>query len=265
MALNLKNPEPKVEETKKDEIVKEQAATNVSIAEEKIPDGILGSKSDKIVLISPLGDPSREDVTPRMVNGKEEKITTSTIVGYLFKALEDVDVPDCGLGDDARKNPMSFKELGATKHVKAGETFALTRFETGVLLSRAEYNARITGEGKEFAVVYQKSANTPKGVDGSARVEGNLPTVSLRGITTSIKDLKMVDVLTFTKEAVVDTKGNTRNKVTSRTVVKGFEKWEPMCKSMQRASGAGSRAGEDKNVRSAPAEAFLKMVAKKRG
>lgn len=267
MALNFeKKPEKEVAPVK-EEIKKEEAALNVAMAEEKIPDGILGSKSDKIVLVAPLGDPSREDVTPRIVNGKEEKTTTSTIVGYLFKALEDMDVPECGMDEDARKNNMSYKELGKTRHVKAGETFALTRFETGVLLSQAQYNARISGEGKEFTVVYQKSANTPKGTDGSAQVSGGaLPTVSLRGTTCSIKDLKMIDVLSFERETYTGTNGKPRTKITSRTIVKGYEKWEPLCHVMQRASGVGARsAAEDKNVRSASAEAFLKMVAKKRG
>ena len=89
MALNLKNnatqetPETEVKETAPVEAPAEVAA----------PAGELGSKSDKIVLVAPLGDPSREDVTPRTVNGIEEKIITSTIVGYLFKALEPMDVP----------------------------------------------------------------------------------------------------------------------------------------------------------------------------
>lgn len=264
MALNLKKNETVTNPA--DEAAKEQAAAAVAAPEAAAPAGELGIKSDKIVLIAPLGDPSREDVTPRTVNGVEEKIVTSTIVGYLFKALEDMDVPECGLGDDARKNPMSYKEIGATKHVAAGETFALTRFETGVLLSQPQYNARITGEGKEFTVVYQKSANAPKGADGSAaKVDaGRLPTVSLRGIETSIKDLKMVDVLTFRREQTTDGNGKPRNQIVDRKVVAGYEKWEPLCRAAVRKA-AQPGASADKNVRNASAQAFLAMVAKKRG
>lgn len=265
MALNLNNTH-KAENPAVDEAAKAEAAAAIATPEVAAPAGELGIKSDKIVLISPLGDPSREDVTPRTVNGVEEKIVTSTIVGYLFKALEDVDVPECGLGDDARKNPMSYKEIGATKHIAAGETFALTRFETGVLLSQPQYNARINGEGKEFTVVYQKSANAPKGADGSvAKVDaGRLPTVSLRGIDTSIKDLKMVDVLTFRREQITDANGKTRNAIVDRKVVPGFEKWEPLCRAaIRKATQPG--VATDKNVRNSSAQAFLAMVAKKRG
>lgn len=270
--LNMKkteNVEPEAQKTEaqKVEAQKVAAATNVEVAQATYPEGILGSKSDKIVLLNPLGDPSRLDITTRKVDGKEIKSTCSTIVGYKFKALEDVDVPECGLGEDARKNPMSFKETGKTKHVKAGETFDLTRFEAGVLLSQPQYNANICGEGHEYAVVYTKAANAPKGADGAARVAGaNLPTVSLRGLNgVSIKDLKMIDVLSFESETYTDKEGKTRNRITSRTVTKGYEKWAPMCQTVHRAPGAGSRTAEDKNVRSASAEAFLQMVAKKRG
>lgn len=266
MALNLKKNETTVNPA--DEAAKDQAAAAVETAgvEAATPAGELGSKSDKIVLVAPLGDPSREDVTPRTVNGVEEKIVTSTIVGYLFKALEPMDVPECGLGDDARKNPMSYKEIGPMKHVEAGETFAMTRFETGVLLSQPQFNARINGEGKEFTVVYQKSKNLPKGADGSAAAvnAGALPTVSLRGIETSIKDLKMVDVLTFTREQTVDGNGKPRNVISSRTIVPGYEKFEPLCRAaVRKAAQPGVTA--DKNVRNASAQAFLAMVARKRG
>lgn len=265
MALNLNNAK-KPEVNAQEEIAKETAAAAVAAPEAAAPAGELGIKSDKIVLVAPLGDPSREDVTPRTVNGVEEKIVTSTIVGYLFKALEDMDVPECGLGDDARKNPMSYKEIGAMKHVAAGETFALTRFETGILLSQPQYNARITGEGKEFAVVYQKATNAPKGADGSAaKVDtGRLPTVSLRGLNnTSIKDLKMVDVLTFRREQTTDSQGKPRNQIVDRKVVAGYEKWEPLCRQAVRKAAAPGVAA-DKNVRNASAQAFLAMVAKKK-
>lgn len=268
MALQIKNPQAPEANTQ-DEIVKAEAAAAVATPEVATPAGEYGIKSDKIVLIAPLGDPSREDVTPRKEGDKEVKIVTSTIVGYKFKALEDMDIPECGLGDDARKNPMSYKAIGEMKHVKAGETFDLTRFETGVLLSQPQFNARISGEGREFAVVYQKASNTPKGADGSAaKVDtGRLPTVSLRGLNnTSIKDLKMVDVLTFRREQTTDGNGNTRNMIVDRKTVAGYEKWEPLCRQAVRKSAAPGVAADNKSVRNASAQAFLDMVAKsKRG
>lgn len=258
------NDAPDAPATTAQEEVKKNAAAAVAATEPAAALNDLGFKSDKIALISPLGDPSREDVTPRKgPNGQEEKITTSTIVGYLFKALEDLDVPECGMGDDARKNPMSFKDIGGSKHVKAGETFALTRFETGLLLSRPEYNARINGGGNEFTVVYQKAANVPKSADGSAAQidSGRLPTVQLRGVTTSVKDLPMVDVMTFERQQVKDSKGNIRNQIVNRKVVPGYEKFEPLCRTLTRQPGTGA-ASADTKTRNPHAQAFLAMVKK---
>lgn len=269
MALNLNNAK-KTEAPVQDEIVKAEAAAAVAAPEAiAAPAGSFGTKSDKIVLVAPLGDPSREDVTPRTVDGKTENIVTSTIVGYKFKALEPMDVPECGLGDDARKNPMSYKQVDGTRHVEAGEIFNLTRFETGLLLSLPQFNARISGEGREFAVVYQKASNTPKGADGSAAkvASDRLPTVSLRGLNnTSIKDLPMVDVLTFRREQTTDSNGKARNMIVDRKPVDGYEKWEPLCRQAVRKAAAPGVAADNKSQRSAAAQAFLDMVNKsKRG
>lgn len=262
MALNVKkNPEAPAEAPANQEIKNTAAAAVEAAAQAPIKNEILGSKSNTIVLVSPLGDPTREDVTPRTVNGKVENITTSTIVGFLFKALEDVVVPECGMGDDARKNPMTYKDINGSKAVKAGETFALTRFETGLLLSRPEYNAHITGEGREFSVVYQKASNAPKSADGSAVSDsGRLPTVSLRGVNTSIKDLPMIDVLTFQREKTTDSKGNPRTMIINRQPVAGYEKFEPLCRSLTRKAGSAG-SGENHNTYNKAAQAFLSMVS----
>lgn len=266
MALSMKKPseENAPQAAAEDTAAKATAQAAVAAASEAV-DPNLGSMSDKIALVAPLGDPSREDRTPRDVGGKTEVLVTSTIVGFLFKALADMDVPECGLGEDAKSNPMSFKDMTGVRHVKAGETFALTRFETGLLLSQAAFNAKISGEGRNFVVVYQKgtTAGAPKGADGSAaKVSAmKLPTVSLRGVETSIKDLKMIDVLTFTSQPSADGKSRV---ITSKTIVKGYEKWEPLTRATVRKPST-SAGISDKNVRNKSAAAFLAMVNNKRG
>jgi hypothetical protein len=225
----------------------------------------LETMSDKIVLIGPLGDPSRDDVTPRIVNGVEEKITTATIVGYRFKALVDMVVPECGLGDDAKKNIMSYKDVNGTKAVKAGETFDLTRFETGLLLSRPEFNALITGEGQNWSVVYQKTRGV-KDADGVATTAGAdvLPTVSLRGNDgASIKDMPFIDVLTFSKSTVPASTGDGKVRVVvDRKILPGFEKFEPLCQRAPARTSAGSASTGAPTYKKAAGN-FLAMVAKK--
>lgn len=215
----------------------------------------LGSKSGSIEFIAPLGDPSRQDT----VQGEHGKSVTSYIVGYRFKALEDMEVPECGLDPNrARADLMSFANKDGKKAVKAGEEFDLTRFETGLLLAPVEFNGRITGGGKNFTAVFvvgnSKSATAGKDA---------IPTVSLRAESGSIKDYNMIDVLTFTtKEIGKDSNGKPVNRK-ERTIKPGFEKWEPLCIPAKRPTREGGVASTPKDRRNENARKFLDIVAAK--
>lgn len=231
---------------------KAKAEAEAMVNAEPIAQDGLGAKSGAIEFIAPLGDPSKPDIT---IDPKtKEKTTTHFIVGYRFKALEDLVVPECGLGDDARKNLMSFADKNGTKAVKAGDEFDLTRFETGLLLAPAEYNGRISGGGKCFTVVY----GSLKSRDNIVTTD-EIPTVSLRAESGSIKDYNFIDVLT------ADPETNNEGKVIRkhRTIVPGFEKWAPLCKETIRAPKVGGGATSPKATRNKAAEAFLNIVAKK--
>lgn len=219
-----------------------------------------GAKSNMIAFVAPLGDPSRDDVTFNTVNGQREKTVTPRIVGYRFKALEAMDIPDIGTDDDFKGNPMSYKaeNLGRTRHVQAGEEFDLTRFETGVLLSPPEYNGRVTGGQHEMVAAFNFGGT--KGVDGAvakASALAQIPTVSLRAVNGSIKDLQMIPVLKFTAEKT--DKGVTRK---TREILPGFEKWAPLCIETVRAS-SGAGASAPKAQRNKSCDAFLQILAKK--
>ena len=232
---------------------KEVAAATATAAE--VDNGILGSMSDKIEFIAPLGDPSHPDTT-KDENGNTK--TTPYIVGYRFKALEDMTVPECGLGDDAKKNLMSYKDKNGTKQVKKGQEFDLTRFETGMLLAPPEFNGRVTGGGKSYYATFQTTGLKAKnGQVTQTGTASEIPTVSLKAEVGSIKEQKIIEVLTFTSQKLEN--GTTKK---SRTIIKGFEKWEPLCAvAAPRTSAKGER--EKTNARNEKAAAFLRIVAAK--
>ena len=246
-----------VEVTANQEAKKVEAAAVATAP--KYEDGVLCSMSDKIAFISPLGDPSRPDT----VKDKDGKVTsTPYIVGYRFKALADIEVPECGLDSDARKNLMSFipENKNNTKQVKAGEEFLLTRFETGLLLAKPEFNCKVTGGGKEFTLAIQSKVVKSKTGDlGKASSATSLPTVALRADTGSLKDYKIEEVLSYTEVT-----GANGTKTKQRVINPGYEKWEPYCHApapKARRSSGGSASSKTK--RNASAEAFLALVAKK--
>lgn len=260
MALSMKKPTETNAQTQ-DTQAKAKAEAAVDATTPKYDADILGSKSGAIAFVAPLGDPSHPDVTSTTKpDGTVEKTTTPYIVGYRFKALEDIEVPDCGLAEDAKKNLMSYdaSKVNNKRLVKAGETFDLTRFEMALLLAAPEYNARVNGEGKGFTVAYQKNAvRSRKGTLGETSAATEVPTASLKADSGSIKDYQIIEVLTCEVKKLDN--GVTRKE---RKIVAGFEKWEPLCIA-QAPRTRSSSASTPKNRRNAGAEAFLQIVAKR--
>ena len=257
--MGLSYNKDKVAKTPTTEVSKsevEKTVAEAAVTEAPIPDEVLGSKSDTIEFIAPLGDPSKPDVT-KDKNGNN--VTTPYIVGYRVKFSEATEIPWCGIGEDARNNIMTYQDKNGTKTVQAGETVDLTRFELALLLARPEYNTRISGGGKNFTIVYQiKSTKTAKGTLSKASSVSEIPTASLKSDTGSIKDYQIIEILSY--ETVKE------DKVTRkiRTINPGFERWEPYCKNAapktraKSASSSSSKAQRSKN-----AAAFLDIVAKK--
>ena len=230
-----------------------------------VKDENLGSKSDKLAFVAALGDPSQDDVTYITTpDGKKDKKVDPIIVGYRMKALEDIEVPDVAPGDDFTNNLMSFTpaDVDKTRHVKAGEEFDITRFELGMLISRPEYNGKATGGQIPVTCAYAtQSKNSSAGVAVKAATT-TLPSVSLRAVQGSIKDVAIIPVLEFTTTQDPNTKA-TRKK---RTILPGFEKFQPLCKDFVttgiRRSGSTSKSGVE--TRNKNAEAFLKIAMAKK-
>lgn len=248
---------------KKEETVKAGAAAVAATDVKEYADGVLESKSGTIAFVAALGDPSQDDTTTKVENGKEVKIVDPTIVGYRFKALEDIEVPEIGTTDAFSINKsMDYNEanINKTKKVKKGETFDLTKFETGVLLSPPEFNGKVTGGQLPVSCVYtMKAKKNAKGELSTVTGAAAVPSISLRASAsgTSIKDVDMIPVLTFTKEK---TEAGTVRK--NRAIIKGFEKWLPLTVAKQRVSKAGG-AFTPKTARNKGAEAFLSILNKK--
>lgn len=254
MALTIKKSADTAN-TQEAKVQAKKAEAAVEATTPKYDETVLGSKSDTLAFVAPLGDPSHPDTTTDKVTGK--KTVTPYIVGYRFKALADIEVPECGLDADARKNLMSFKDKNGKKVVKAGETFDLTRFETGLLLASLEFNGRVTGEGKGFTAVYQKNAvHSKKGTLGETSAATEIPTVALKSDDGSIKDYKIIEVLSYTKNTLDN--GTVRK---NRTINPGFEKFEALCVAQVPRTRRESSAPKTK--RNAGAEAFMQIVAKK--
>jgi len=112
-----------------------------------------GSKSDKVVFIAALGDPNR----PQFRKENKKDIPSHLVVGYAFKALEDMEVPRA----DLQSNFKSFMQVGpiTKEKVKAGETFYLNVFETGALISETVYGGSFSGEGVTVNLAVKFSQN----------------------------------------------------------------------------------------------------------
>lgn len=128
-----------------------------------------GSKSEKVAFVCALGDPTSKQ--PRVDKGVQKD--SFTVCGYKFKALEDVDVPVLKI-TGGKKDPLNYDDQG-TKHVKAGEVFALNLAETGMMMSRVEYAGTFSGEGESVALMAAISGTRDNPLPALRRVgEGNI-------------------------------------------------------------------------------------------
>lgn len=259
MALNLKRTE--ATEAPVNEAA--QAAVEAPVAEAPavvVNNENTGIWSDKIAFVASLGNPLRDDVTKITVDGKEEKKVTPFIVGYRFKALMDIVIPDCGTTDAFKKNYMDYNDITGKREVKAGETFDVTPFEMAALASYQEINRTFAGGDRVATCAYAFKQFRGKMSSGTGVKDEEVPRAMLRLAQGSIKDCEIIPVLTMTKE--MDASGKERRK---GTINPGFEKWAPLCKVTERSVGAprgeGSRAKT--NTYDQNAANFAALIAQK--
>lgn len=259
MALNIdKN---KKVEAPTAEVVEKVAPVETPV--EAPEGGVYGQKRKTVAFVAPLGDPSKQDTTTvKALDGTKSKKVTSTIVGYRFRILEDMQIPDCGTNAGLKDDPMNFDVVDRWRPVKAGEEVDLTPFETALLLSQPQFNGGCDGGEKPVSCVYlNKNAKSKDGKNvATASAASSAPRVSLRAQNGSIKDYDIIDVLTF--ESV--RKGNVT--VKERTIKPEFKKWAPLAEARVRKSAgrASKAAGADDGSRFNPAaQAFLTYVKAK--
>lgn len=154
-----------------------------------------GERSGDLAFVCSLGDPSVSDATK--LNGKP--VTLSRIIGYRFRALADMTVPD--FGTTARFNGTRLNDAEVTdrfRDVKAGETFDLTRVETMALLSREEFGMCATGnpEAPVQLVVRFGKAGT-EAPQNSAQLPDSQLNLMSGAAHKSIKELEIIDVLDY--------------------------------------------------------------------
>lgn len=129
---------------------------------------------------------------------------------------------------------MSYEgDPSKTRPVKAGEIFDLTRFETGIFLSRCEFNTRCMYENYKMQLSYNFNSKT-----------STFPTVTLNFVNENVNVLK--------PQMHVLEKDVNGNWVLNKEFVGKFDRLQKLPKQYQ-----------VKRVEAA--EAFLNMVANKKG
>jgi hypothetical protein len=114
-----------------------------------------GSKSDKVAFVRALWNPAKPQ---SYVDGGETK-KGYVVVGYKFRALEDIEVPVCPISSP--KDLYVNTSTGDKVHVAAGEEFVLDIMETGKLISQPEFAGRFSGG--DNPVVLRAAASKKRG------------------------------------------------------------------------------------------------------
>lgn len=182
-----------------------------------------GSKSDKVAFVCALGDPNRKQAR---VEGKVSK-DSYTVVGYKFKALEDMTVPFAPLRADW-KTPLDV-EVPTEKQVKAGEVFHLNLVETARLISRIEYAGKFTGEGTTVALSVKSSKDRPE----------PLPILGKAGAGSIKENMELIAVMQG-----ADGNGNKGTPVIKEEYAETFGNLYTKKKISKKSAGATKKAGE---------------------
>lgn len=219
----------------------------------KMNDATFGERSKDLAFVCSLGDPSVSDATK--LNG--QPVTLSRIVGYRFRALADMQVPD--FGTTARFNGPRLNDAEVTdrfREVKAGETFDLTRVETMALLSREEFGMCATGNpDAPVQLVVRFAKMGTEAPQNSAQLPDSQLNLMSGAAYKSIKELPILDVLDY-----IPSESGDRFASGTRTLKPEFEgtKFAPRSltpeqRVTRRGKSAGVSADQRKQVNQAAA------------
>lgn len=192
-----------------------------------------GSKQDKVAFVACLGDPARSQ--SRKTKG--EYTGSFRVVGYRFKALEDMDVPKAPFAENC-KDLLDVVQPPTMVKVKAGEEVNLNIVESAMFICRPEFAGTFSGEGKTVFVNAVCSANRKD------------PYPALKTTEGSIKE-NMIMVAEM--EGQVDGKGGTAK------VKPGFEDFAPLFKKTKTRRTGASGAGRQNTAVKDTAAAFRSL------
>lgn len=264
MGLNLNKT--KVEENVQAEVNTAPAAevNEEVMAEDDMPKNSpegTNSLRDKVAFVQPITTPLRDDVTKvKFPDGHEETKHTPFIIGYQFKALIDLVVPECGITPNFKKNYMDYKDINGKREVKAGEIFNCTPFETALMASWAEFNTMFTGGEHTAVCAFSRRILESKNGGADKVIVKDFPRAVLRLTKGSIKDIGYVNA--FEKQVVMGEDGRERR---TGTVVAGFEKWEPMLQATTRSGARGASGARASKVEYDPAARMFQELARGKG
>lgn len=109
---------------------------------------IEGTKRDSLAFVSALGDPTKKQ--NRSVNNLS--LPSYRVVGYRFKVLEDMEIPDIPFKEDGVTDVLDVVDICTMRMVRAGTVVDLNLVETALLLSRPEFAGGCTGEGESVII-----------------------------------------------------------------------------------------------------------------
>lgn len=174
--------------TKADAFKQKGASLRAQLSDDQ--KAIEGSKSDKVAFVCALGDPSRKQ---KRKEGNES-LPSYVVVGYKFKALEDMEIPTAPIKKDWKTPADVDLDAVTWTPVKAGTVFALNSGETGILISKEEYAGSFSGEGQEVSVTakFSKDRELPMPVlrisSGKGSIKANLEEIAeMVGATDTFK------------------------------------------------------------------------------
>jgi len=215
-------------------------------------DANINIRSKDLALVANLGNPAKKDVVGK--EGEDKHNVRSSIVGYRVKNVSEtpIEYAEFGLGVDANGNRLSHGETPTQKFIAPGETADLTSYELALVLATPEFNTLMEGGEHAAQGVYSAPDSNAGGTEdkGATRMKFH---VKIKD--GSIRQLPYIDVLAA--EWGADPKSG-KNRVISKTINDGFEKFAPLAESnRQRRAGGGRTATPSAPKRNPQAVEFL--------
>lgn len=233
---------PRVTKSSKDNaIVSSGKAEYLRMSDEE--KDLQGSKSATLHFLNLIGLASRKDwrrVAARGADGailkgedgkvKDDRVPCLYPVGAEFISDEDIDVPSIPV--ECTPETGVLPEQRGTRHVSAGEKFALTQIEAMYLLAQPEYANQCEFEGNPNGCI--SSPKTKKFLAGEAK----LPTPAISTLNKSSKSftVQIDDVVRDETGKVTEVKG----------ILPGYERFEHFLPKPQAGRTGGSVASTSK-------------------